>query len=189
MALELQGLHQVPLSELRESESNPRSISDSRFDALKYALANDPEMLQARPLIAMPNGEVICGNMRLRAMKEMGWEESWAFVADLSPERKREWMVRDNEEYGDWVPDELAALIAEHKRHDGDMALLGLGEEKIDNLLATLNEGGDGTGDGGGGDPPIEMWGVIVECESEDDQAALLDELSERNYEVRALIT
>lgn len=187
--LEVQGLHQVSLDDLRESEANPRSISDSRFDALKYALENDPAMLQARPLIALPDGQVICGNMRLRAMKDLGWKESWTFVADLSEERKREWMVRDNEEYGDWVPDELAALIAEHKRGDGDMALLGLGEEKIDNLLATLNSDGDGGGDGGGGDPPIDMWGVIVECESEDDQAALLDELSERNYEVRALIT
>lgn len=185
-----EGLHVQALSMLHESPVNPRSISDERFEALKYAIEKDPDMLQARPIIATLDGEVVCGNMRLRAMLDMGWTEAPVFAADLSAERKREWMLRDNQEYGDWVPDELAALVAEHASEDGDLALLGFGEEKIENLLELAKpdsaEGGDG--DGGDGDDPPDIWGVVVECKSEDQQAELLDELVERGLTVRALL-
>jgi hypothetical protein len=62
------GLQQLLLDRLHESPVNPRSITDEAFDRLKLALVEAPEMLQARPLIALPTGEVICGNMRLRAL-------------------------------------------------------------------------------------------------------------------------
>lgn len=188
MALE-EGLADRSLAEMFESESNPRTISDERLGALKYALAKDPEMMRARPIIALPSGEVVAGNMRLRALKEMGAETAPVFVADLDEAKRREWMLRDNQEYGDWVPEDLAALIAAHQREQQDMGLLGFSESSIDKLLA--QHAGDEAGDenGGGGEGALgEVWGVVVECESEDQQAELLDRLADEGFEVRALI-
>ena len=184
-----EGGNVISLALLHESPVNPRSISDERFDALKHALEADPDMMRARPIIATTEGEVVCGNMRLRALKDMGWTEAPVFVAKLDDNRRREWMLRDNQEYGDWVPDELAALIAEHAAADADMTLLGFGDEKIDSLLALATPDADGDGTGDGGDPPIDVWGIVVECDTEDQQASLLDELVERGLTVRALIT
>lgn len=51
---------------------NPRRIRQERFADLKQTLAADREMLWARPLIALPDGTVICGNQRLLAAVELG---------------------------------------------------------------------------------------------------------------------
>jgi hypothetical protein len=177
------------LEELHESEDNPREISDERFDALKYALAKDPDMMQARPIIATPDGEVVCGNMRLRALRDLGWTEAPVFTKSLSDAQKREWMLRDNQEYGDWVPDQLADLLARHRDEDGDMALLGFGERQMDGMLKMHDsDGSPGNGRPGQGSETPEVWGLIVECETETQQAELAEELSDRGLEVRALI-
>jgi ParB-like chromosome segregation protein Spo0J len=178
-----------PLADLREAADNPRQITDERFAALKAALKADPDMLEARPLIAMPDGEVICGNMRLRALKELGWSDAPVYTADLDPVRRREWLLRDNNEYGDWVPDELGALIAAHQADGGDLALLGFTEKSTEALL-TAHADGDG-------EAPVvtdpttsapEVWGLVIELDSEDEQSQLLEELAERGFDVRALI-
>jgi len=183
------GLAVRSLDSLHESPDNPRSISDERFQALKYALDKDSEMLQARPIIAKPTGEVVAGNMRLRALVDLGWTEAPVFVANLSPAQAREWMLRDNQEYGDWVPEDLAALIAAHEAEQGDLAMLGFTDAAVEGLL---KQAGDESGGGGGGSQgevaSAEVWGVVVECETEDEQAGLVEELADRGLEVRALI-
>jgi hypothetical protein len=88
---------------------NPRFIRDSRFDALKKSIQDDPEMMELRELIAYDHaGElvVIAGNMRLRALKELGYKE--APVKLLPPEtpaeKLRAYAVKDNVPFGetDW---------------------------------------------------------------------------------------
>jgi len=88
---------------------NPRFIRDGRFDALKKSIQDDPEMLDLRELIAYDHaGElvVIAGNMRLRALKELGYKE--APVKLLPPEtpaeKLRAYAVKDNVPFGetDW---------------------------------------------------------------------------------------
>lgn len=44
------------------------------MDQLKWSLEADREMLRARPLIALPEGTVLCGNQRLKAAIALGWE-------------------------------------------------------------------------------------------------------------------
>lgn len=135
------GQRLIAPSELIESPENPRTIKDDRFVALKRALEADPEMLNARPIIATPDGQVVAGNMRLRAIKDLGWDEVPVFVIDLDPARKREWMLRDNQEYGEYVPDQLARLIEAHIAEGNDASLLGFPEEDISELLESLKEG------------------------------------------------
>ena len=184
-----EGPQTTALSALHESEDNPRQITDERYDALKYSLERDPEMLKARPIIATPDGTVVCGNMRLRALLDLGWTEATVFVKELTPAQRREWMLRDNQEYGDWVPEDLATLIKVHADESGDLKLLGFTEGKVDNLLK-LAEDQDSQADGGGnGDgAPAEVWGVIVECETEVEQADLIERLSEEGLSVRAVL-
>lgn len=177
------------LADLHESGENPRQITDERYEALKYALRKDPDMLQARPIIATPEGEVVCGNMRLRALNDLGWTEAPVYVADLTETQKREWMLRDNQEYGDWVPDELAALIAQHRSEEADMKLLGFADPQLESLLKTHDDQANGdTATGGEGNVTPEVWGLVVECDTETQQAELAQELAERGLEVRALI-
>ena len=186
---------EFPFADLREAEDNPREITDERFDALKHSITSDPDFMKARPIIAdAEKGDVVAGNMRLRACKDLGMEAGPVFVKKFtSAAQRREWMLRDNQEYGEWVPDELAALVAQHREEEGDLRLLGFTEENTESLLA-MASGADPEPSGGGGASgngeghEAEVWGIIVDCDDEDQQLGLLEELAGRGLTVRALI-
>ena len=195
------GVSFVALSDLHESPDNPRVISDPRFDDLIHSLEADPEMLLARPVIATTEGEIAAGNMRHRAARKMLAEpEKYprfkgfydrhhglpAFLAPLSEQRKREWMLRDNAGYGEWEADALTELVQDYMSTDGaDSRLLGFSDDQLARIV------GDVTGNGGdaptGTDPP-PMWGIVVECESEAQQSELLERLDGEGYNVRSLL-
>jgi len=89
--------------------ANPRIIKDARYQKLKQSLIDDPEMLELRELIAYDTGTelvVIAGNMRLKAIKELGYKE--APVKILPPEtpveKLRAYSIKDNVPFGenDW---------------------------------------------------------------------------------------
>jgi ParB-like nuclease domain len=138
------------VEELHENPGNPRTIDRARFDALVRSLEADPSMMAARPLIALPDGTVIAGNMRLRAAKELGWRTVPTVFADLPPERARLWLLRDNNAYGDWHEEQLATLIAELRETGADLLLTGFAERELDDLIASLD--GNGLPDDRGSD-------------------------------------
>ncbi len=131
---------EVPLVRLRVSEENPRRIGPEKLEQLKRSLAADPAMLQARPLIALPDGTVIAGNMRLRAAQELGWHTIPVVYADLDHERARLWMLRDNQAYGAWDDDALAELLAELGREGSDLDLTGFAEDELARILDGIAE-------------------------------------------------
>ncbi len=93
-------------------------------------------MLWARPLIALLDGTVVCGNQRLRAAIELGWETIPTIFVNLEPERARLWALRDNAAYGEWDEDTLAELLDELAEGGVDLALTGLDTRELDRLLA-----------------------------------------------------
>lgn len=72
--------------QLKGLPKNPRYIKDERYEAMKQSLTDDPEMTELRELVVYPlpdsKGKYIAigGNMRLRAMKDLGWKEAEAIV-------------------------------------------------------------------------------------------------------------
>jgi DNA modification methylase len=102
------------------------------------ALDADPEMLAARPLIALPDGTVICGNQRLLAAQELGWESIPVITVDLNAQRARLWALRDNNAYGTWDEPALAELLAELNLDGVDLALTGFADRDLDQILAGL---------------------------------------------------
>jgi DNA modification methylase len=134
---------EVPLHRLRPWDGNPRRISPDRFEDLKRALTADPEMLWARPLIALLDGTVIGGNQRLLAAQELGWRSIPALFVDLDPERARLWALRDNSPYGEWDEPVLAELLAELGEGGVELALTGFASSDLDRILAGLTVGKD----------------------------------------------
>lgn len=134
------GRSTVALDLLHEAPENPRQISPERFELLKYTMTAMPWLLEDRPPIATPDGKMIAGNMRLRAARELGWESLEISVRDLTPAEQREVMTLDNQGFGEYVPDELAALVKLHVDEAGDVALMGFTQPEADGLLALLND-------------------------------------------------
>lgn len=88
---------------------NPRLIKDDKYRKLIKSLQDDPEMLELRELIVYPmdsNYVVIGGNMRLKAMQELGFKEAPCKVLDSATpaEKLRAYTMKDNIGYGenDW---------------------------------------------------------------------------------------
>ena len=74
---------------------------------MKKSIQDSPEMLELRELIVYPYPEgrfvVVCGNLRLRACKELGYTELPCKVLDVNtPTKKlREYASKDNVSFGE----------------------------------------------------------------------------------------
>jgi hypothetical protein len=101
----------TPLAKLREHPDNPRTIKPAKLEQLKATLTQSRDLLEARPLIALPDGTVIAGNMRLRAARELGWDRIPVITFDLDEATARQWMLLDNNPFGDW-DESVAAMVA-----------------------------------------------------------------------------
>lgn len=106
--IKLSDLH-LNTGQIKDVPKNPRFIKDERYEALKKSIYDDPEMLQLRELVAYDNnGElvVILGNMRYRAMKELGYKDAPVKVlpAETDAKKLRAYIQKDNIAFGqnDW---------------------------------------------------------------------------------------
>lgn len=106
--IKLSELH-LNTGQIKDVPKNPRFIKDERYEALKKSIEDDPEMLQLRELVAYDNnGElvVILGNMRYRAMKELGYKDAPVKVlpAETDAKKLRAYIQKDNIAFGqnDW---------------------------------------------------------------------------------------
>ena len=99
----------VPIGEIKKNPNNPRIIKDWKFDNLVQSIKDFPEMLDIRPIVVNSDNVVIGGNMRLRAAKEAGLKKIPIIVAStLSQAQQDEFMIKDNNNYGEWDWDKLA---------------------------------------------------------------------------------
>lgn len=103
----------LKLSQLKLNSSNPRFIKDERFKKLVKSIQEFPKMMELRPIIYDPsNFEILGGNMRFRALKELGYKEipkEWVKSADeLTDEEKKRFIIEDNIGFGEWDYDILA---------------------------------------------------------------------------------
>jgi DNA modification methylase len=103
-------------SQLKANPKNPRIIRDDKFKKLVASIEGFPEMMEKRPMVCVTDvdGKLfpLGGNMRLRAIQELGMKEipdSWVTLADDWTEEKRaEFTIKDNASFGEWNYDDLA---------------------------------------------------------------------------------
>jgi hypothetical protein len=93
----------INIENVKPNKENPRIIKDYKFKKLIKSIKEFPEMLEIRPIVVDDNMEVLGGNMRLKACKEAGLKEIPIIkVNDLTEEQKREFILKDNQSYGEW---------------------------------------------------------------------------------------
>lgn len=179
----LDQIERVPVGSLELYPGNPR-----RGD-VKAIAASLAENEQYAPIVVQKSTRyVLAGNHTLKAAVSLGWPEIDVVLVDVDDQRARKIVLSDNrtQEIGEGYDQEaLAELLA---ALDGDWAGTGWDAQDVDGLADALGRDGSPSG----GDAPVddlpEAWGVIVECGSEHEQAALLAELDGRGHKVRALM-
>ena len=92
--------------QLKGLPKNPRFFRDYRYEAMKKSIEESPEMLQLRELIVFPYLDryiVVCGNLRLRACKELGYTQvpCKILAVDTPVKKLREYATKDNVNFGE----------------------------------------------------------------------------------------
>ncbi len=101
------------ITSLRNWDKNPRGIKKDKFEELKKRISR---FGQIKPLIVTEDGEVLGGNMRLRAMKELNVAKAWVSIVQPKTEAEKiEIALTDNEEMGYYEDQAVAELIAQYK--------------------------------------------------------------------------
>ena len=102
----------MKLKDIKPNPNNPRVLRDEKFQKLKQSITEFPKMLSLRPMVIDENNVVLGGNMRLRALQELGFtdiEETWVKrSSDLTEEEKKRFIIADNVAFGEWDWDTLA---------------------------------------------------------------------------------
>ncbi len=94
------------IESLKKAENNPRTISEEQLLKLQKSIQDNPDYFEARPIILSDRIGVlmiIAGNQRYEACVRLGMKEvPTVLISNLTEEKEREIMVRDNVNNGEW---------------------------------------------------------------------------------------
>ena len=93
--------------------SNPRQWTQTDIDRIAKSLKETPELFEARPLIVYLHGAdyiILGGNLRYEGAKKNRMKEVPVHVlpTDLSIDKLKEIVIKDNGSFGEWDMDMLA---------------------------------------------------------------------------------
>lgn len=138
--------HKIYLTAVQANPTNPRTITDRKFQKLINSVLSLPQMLDLRPVVVDGNLVALGGNMRYRALCEIAklnetqllqrldgirdvkkksaaekkklrnyWSDwlkqptiSVVEAACLTPDEQKEFIIKDNGDFGQWDYDVLA---------------------------------------------------------------------------------
>lgn len=116
----MQKIEYIAISKLKKHPQNPRLIKGEDFEILCKSISENQEYFETRPILCNPEMVVFAGNMRLKAAKHIGMTEVPVAIMNISPEKQKELMIRDNVQNGEW---DISLLTAEYDTED----LIGFG--------------------------------------------------------------
>jgi hypothetical protein len=145
----------IKLTTIKSNPNNPRVIRDEKFKKLVKSIEEFPKMMALRPMVVNEDMVVLGGNMRLKALKELGYKEvpnDWVKSAkDLTEDEIRRFIIADNVGFGEhdwemlaneWNVEELTDWgldIPNFNTADIDYSILD--DENIDNHLDDMADG------------------------------------------------
>nr|DAF03133.1 MAG TPA: ParB protein [Caudoviricetes sp.] len=183
----------LPLSAIEPNEgqleglpSNPRNITREKLALLKKSVQEHPDMLSLRGLLVyqLDNGHYIAigGNMRLKAMQELGYTEAPCVIVpkETPIEEIKAYSIIDNNGFGKWDWDMLANEWDENQLMDWGVDL-------------PIFDGASQSGSAGAkpekdlSDQVVDVYEVVVECMGESEQERIFNKLTGEGYKCRVL--
>ena len=179
-----------PLDKIIPYPKNARKIT---ADEVAKVAASIREFGWRQPIVVDKDGIIVIGHVRRQAAEKLGMKEAPVHVADnLSPAQIRALRLADNRlnEGREWDLTLLGEELLDLTKLDFDISLTGFErEEAMEAVLSKFpkpdkkRRNGNSNGIGG-----LE-YRVVVECESEEHQTNLLEDLRLRGYTCKPLIS
>ncbi len=174
----------VPISSTTPDPVNARAHPDRNIASIRGSFRRHGQL---KPLVLDKDGVIAAGNGTREALLAEGWTHVAVVHTDLSGAEAMAFALADNRtaELAAWRDETLQEHLRGLKS-DAPQLIEDLWTPK--ELAKLLGEEGEG---GGGGEMPTlqQTWSVLIECDTEQQQVELLEELLKRGLRVKALMT
>lgn len=165
--------------------ANPRTITEDDFKKLKKSLKSFHKMMRIRPIVVDEDFNILGGNMRYQALKALAKEgatteiydkngavagyykfdqeipDDWVHQeTDLTPDEKMEFIVKDNQERGQWDYDKLANEWDAKKMKKWDVPVANWDADNLPPMVTNQVPGDEPEYTPGGGTLPPELEGL-----------------------------
>lgn len=155
----------VAIATIKPNPANPRFIRDENYKKLVQSIKDFPEMRDIREIVVNKDMVILGGNMRYRAMQEAGIKDVQVKIVDLSEEKQREFIIKDNLESGEWNWDEIANNWDQEKLEEWGLETECNKDKQTSNGLEF--------------EP---LYKIEIDCKNEAEQQKIYNELTELGY-------
>ena len=172
-------IEMVLLADLIPDANNARKHSQKNIDAIANSLQ---QFGQRKPVVITKDKVVVAGNGTLEAAAKIGWKGLACVTVpdDWDSDTIKAFALADNRtaELASWDSEVLLGQLRELDLGDWNIKDLGFGQfdlktrEEIDTDMKEI----------------AERYEVVIECDNENDQTALLLRLSQEGLRVRAIV-
>ena len=159
----------VPIASLKPWAKNPR-LNDETVDSLvtsieKFGYTNPV-------LVRRADNRIIAGHTRVKALTKIGETVAPVIFMDIGKTDADLYALFDNKstENTAWDPPKLSELFIDLKEMGADIELTGFSLSEISGYSGELNDRENKI------EYPDEMYAVVVECESEEQQKEFYEE-------------
>lgn len=169
----------ILVDELHLDPNNARKHNQKNLDAIANSLK---QFGQRKPIVITEDNVVVAGNGTLEAARIIGWKgvSCVRVPADWDEDTIKAYALADNRtaELASWDSEILLSQLRELDLGDWDVKSLGFKEfdlktrDEIDTDIKEI----------------AERYEVVIECEDENEQTALLLRLSQEGLRVRAIV-
>ena len=169
----------IPIDDLTLDANNAREHNQKNLDAI----ANSLQMFgQRKPVVITKELVVVAGNGTLEAARQIGWKGLSCVTVpdDWDTDTIKAYALADNRtaELASWNSEILLGQLRELSTNDWsvtDLGFKGFDLKTRDEIDTDLKEIG-------------ERFEVVIECDDENEQTALLLRLSQEGLRVRAIV-
>ena len=130
-------IKKVKVKDIKYAPYNPRKISDEVLEKLKRSIQ---EFGYVEPIIVNKRTmNIVGGNQRLKALKDLGVEEVQAVIVDLDDTHEKSLNLALNKISGEWDYPKLKDLLEELDTGEIDIEITGFGMEELEQLMTEFD--------------------------------------------------
>ena len=165
----------MKLSQIKSNPNNPRIIKDEKFKKLCNSIKALPKMMELRPIVVDDNFIVQGGNMRLKALNELGYKDipdTWVKQAkDFTEDELKEFIIKDNVGFGEWEWSELANTWDVDKLTEWGLDIPHFANEQEEDMFGEITE----------------SFKIEVVCKDKNEQEQTYNKLIEAGYQCNTI--